>query len=77
MHEMIGGAVADIDQGPINGENAKDDRKNGVAGKVGKRAGSAALRGAGWTARLAGRSAWAGGKAAVSSGRRAGKRRKD
>lgn len=68
--------MADADEGRRKGKDAKDDRKSGLAGKVGKRAGSAALRGAGWTARLAGRSALAGGKAAVSSGRRAGKGRK-
>jgi hypothetical protein len=63
----------------INSRHPNEDEKgarprNGVAGKVAKRAGRTALRGAGWTARRAGRAAFAGGKAAVSAGRRAGQR---
>jgi hypothetical protein len=61
---------------PTEDEKAASRRKNGVAAKVGKRVGRAALRGAASTARLAGRAAVGGGKAAVSSGKRAGKRRK-
>jgi hypothetical protein len=38
LHAMIGGAVANADQGPRKGENAEDGRKNGLAGKVGRRA---------------------------------------
>jgi hypothetical protein len=60
---------------PREGDEAAT-RENGIGAKVGKRVGSAALRGAASTARLAGRAALYGGKATVASGRRAGKRRK-
>jgi hypothetical protein len=58
-------------------EEDTSGRNNRVAAKVGKRVGSAALRGAASTARFAGRAAVGGGKAAWSSGRRTGKRRND
>ena len=47
---------------PTEDEKAASRRKHGVAAKVGKRVGSAALRGAVSTARLAGRAAVGGGE---------------